>query len=313
MNGGDDNGAGSGSKAFGKKDRGGVTVKRKRAPTSVEKARHPHPLEGFLNCGTGKEYLPEAPSDLALEERVIAASGKAGASAAVESTSIPELAARVAAGTIVAPTFGFGKRSGTVSFVKEGRKYQDCPSLPKGQLVSRWNALESLVYCIVLHSASFNEDNFRATGSPSKDGRLDAGGRIQGPSHVDNMIAMLQEAASVNGASDVFGWYLVQFLCLLTSADFVNALKDESLSVEAEQGDESSTHSGSRSRGIVDLISTKEVGEKILDILLGMVSGLLCVCKHVCIAVIVCVLFNAVPYYIPNNSDCYFLTFPGCK
>ena len=266
---GDDDGTGSSGKASMKKGRDGVTVKRKRAPTSLEKARNPHPLEGIMNCGTGKEYLPEASSDLVLE-RAIAASGKAGSSSTAE--SIPELAVRVAAGSVIAPTFGFGKRSSIISKGREGNSYQDCPALPKGQLVARWNALQSLVYCIVFHCASFNEDNFQATGVPSRDGMFDADGGIQSPSHVDEMIAMLKQAASAKGASSVFCWYLVQIVCLLTSPDFVNALKDETTLVEGDQGDENSTHSGSRSRRMVELISTKEVGEKILDIVLGVVS-----------------------------------------
>ena len=266
-NGGDD-GMGSSGKTPGKKDRDGFTVKRKRAPTSLEKALNPHPLEGILNCGAGKEYLPEASSDLLLE-RAIAGSGKAGGSSAAK--SIPELAVRVAAGSIIAPTFGFGKRIGMISKGKEGNSYQDCPALPKGQLVARWNALQSLVYCIVFHCASFNEDNFQATGVPSKDGD-DAAGKIQDPTNVDEMVSMLEQAASAKGASGVFCWYLIQFVCLLTSPDFVNALKDESLLAESEQGDESSTHSGSRSRAMVDLVSTKEVGKKVLDIILGLVS-----------------------------------------
>ena len=266
---GDDDGMGSSDKTPVKKDRDGFAVKRKRAPTSLEKALSPHPLEVILNCGAGKEYQPEASSDLLLE-RAIAASGKAGGSSAAE--SIPELAVRVAAGSIVAPTFGFGKRSSMISKGKEGNSYQDCPALPKGQLVTRWNALQSLVYCIVFHCASFNEDNFQATSAPSKDGN-DAKGKVQGgPTDVGEMISMLEQAASAKGASDVFCWYLIQFICLLTSADFVNDLKDESLLAESEQGDETSTHSGSRSLAMADLVSTKEVGKKVVDILLGLVS-----------------------------------------
>ena len=270
---GDDDGDGgsSGKKASAKKkDRGGITVKLKRAPTSAEKARKPHPLEGVLNCGTGKEYLPEAPADLLLE-RAMASGGKTGiSSSAIE--SISELAVRVAAGSVVAPTFGFGKRGSALSFGGEVSKYKDCPALPKGQLVKRWNALESLVYCIVFHCASFNEDNFQATGAPSRDCGDGSDGRIGGISHVDEMIAMLERMASAKGAGDVFGWYLIQFVCLLSSPDFVNALKDETLAAEGDQGEESSTYSGSRSRAIVDLISTKEVGKKIMGILLSIVS-----------------------------------------
>ena len=270
---GDDDGDGgsSGKKASAKKkDRGGITVKLKRAPSSAEKARKPHPLEGVLNCGTGKEYLPEAPADLLLE-RAMASGGRAGiSSSAIE--SISELAVRVAAGSIVAPTFGFGKRGSALSFGGEVSRYKDCPALPKGQLVKRWNALESLVYCIVFHCASFNEDNFQATGAPSRDCGDGSDGRIGGISHVDEMIAMLERMASAKGAGDVFGWYLIQFVCLLSSPDFVNALKDETLAAEGDQGEESSTYSGSRSRAIVDLISTKEVGKKIMGILLSIVS-----------------------------------------
>lgn len=270
---GDDDGDGgsSGNKASAKKkDRDGITVKLKRAPSSAEKARKPHPLEGVLNCGTGKEYLPEAPADLLLE-RAMASGGKTGiSSSAIE--SISELAVRVAAGSVVAPTFGFGKRGSALSFGGEVSRYKDCPALPKGQLVKRWNALESLVYCIVFHCASFNEDNFQATGAPSRDCGDGSDGRIGGISHVDEMIAMLERMASAKGAGDVFGWYLIQFVCLLSSPDFVNALKDETLAAEGDQGEESSTYSGSRSRAIVDLISTKEVGKKIMGILLSMVS-----------------------------------------
>lgn len=265
---GDDDGMRSSGKTPVKKDRDSFTVKRKRAPSSLEKAINPHPMEGILNCGTNKGYMPEASADLVLE-RAIAASGKAGGSSAAE--SIPELAVRVAAGSVVAPTFGFGKRIGMISKGKEGNSYQDCPALPKGQLVARWNALQSLVYCIVFHCASFNEDNFQATGVPSKDGD-DGKGKIQGPANIDVMVSMLEKAASAKGASDVFCWYLIQFVCLLTSPDFVSALKDESLLAESEQGDENSTHSGSRSRAMVDLLSTKEVGKKVVDILLGLVS-----------------------------------------
>ena len=266
---GDDDGTGSSAKTPAKKDRDSFTVKHKRAPTSLEKALNPHPMEGILNCGTGKGYLPEASADLVLE-RAIAANGKAGGSSTAE--SIPELAVRVAAGSIIAPTFGFGKRSSIIMKGKETNSYQDCPALPKGQLVARWNALQSLVYCIAFHCASFNEDNFQTPGVPSKDERVATGGKIQGSLHVDAMIEMLEQAASAKGASDVFCWYLVQFVCLLTSPDFVNALKDESLLAEREQGDENSTHSGSRSRAMIDLISTKEVGKKVVNILLGLVS-----------------------------------------
>ena len=178
----------------------------------------------------------------------------------------------MAAGSIVAPTFGFGKRGSALSFGGEVSRYKDCPALPKGQLVKRWNALESLVYCIVFHCAGFNEDNFQATGAPSRDCGDGSDGRIGDISHVDEMIAMLERMASAKGAGDVFGWYLIQFVCLLSSPDFVNALKDETLAAEGDQGEESSTYSGSRSRAVVDLISTKEVGKKIMDILLSMVS-----------------------------------------
>jgi hypothetical protein len=267
---GDDDGdGGSSGKASAKKDRDGITVKLKRAPSSAEKARKPHPLEGVLNCGTGKEYLPQTPSDLLLE-RAIASGGKAGTSSAIE--SIPELAVRVAAGSVVAPTFGFGKRGSALSFGGEVSRYKDCPALPKGQLVKRWNALESLVYCIVFHCASFNEDNFQATGAPLRDCGDGSDDRIGDFSHVDEMIAMLEKMASAKGAGDVFGWCLIQFVCLLSSPDFINALKDETLAAESDQGEDSSTYSGSRSRAAVDLISTKEVGKKIMDILLGMVS-----------------------------------------
>ena len=208
---GDDNGEAKSPS----KDDSVVKIKRRISPTKGPKSTHP--LEGILNCGTGKDYLPES-SD-------VAPGGTAD--------PIRALACDVSSGATVAPT-GSGKLdfSLTSSFRSGKNTFKKCPVLSKEDLLVRWNALESLLYCIYFHLSGFNERIFEGLGGtiglPLADGNLVMSGQmfVVAPHNGASALKMLERASSACSSANVIDGYLIQFFSLLSSGDFTSLLRN---------------------------------------------------------------------------------------
>lgn len=87
--------------------------------------------------------------------------------------SLSELAARVVAGELEAPT-DFKQMKLYPEHVHENRvqrsiHYSECPQLPKVQLLTQWDALHALVYCLQVHEANYDEDQLSTLMGQSND------------------------------------------------------------------------------------------------------------------------------------------------
>ena len=127
----------------------------------------------FFTCGTGGNYTPM--------------------SSGSEHDFISDLANRVAAGEIAAPTGmerGRGKGPGSFEKIISDKAinlqqrsmadeeslrnsllgtmkrygYDDCPTLDWEDVVPKWNFLDALIFCLRMHASSYNEEKFSAMG-----------------------------------------------------------------------------------------------------------------------------------------------------
>ena len=235
----------------GMREQDGVKLKRKTSIAASNGKRSRHPLENFLSCGTSAQYQPEK-DDLASGP---GARGIAG--------SLSDLANQVASGVALAPS-GMGKRSG--SSMSSKIHYARCPVLPKANLVFRWNALQALVYCITYHMAGCNEDNFRILGGfvgfPRGFPPDGAFQHLEAPHSPAALVKSLEDGALARGAGEVFAWHLIQIVTLLSSQEFVAAIKDELFSVDSEVNHDIISSS--------ELALLRHLEEKIVKMLVGL-------------------------------------------
>jgi hypothetical protein len=108
----------------------------------VEVRVHPHGYGRFWRGGCGT--IPIEPLTRKLEG------------------SISELAERVVAGEVEAPTGSKQTKPALMSpsqnRVLKARHFGKCPPLPKELLLTKWDPVDALLYCLQVHEANYDED-----------------------------------------------------------------------------------------------------------------------------------------------------------
>ena len=152
----------------------GIRIRKVNALKKRREAEKPteYGVGSFFSCGTGANYTP--------------------VSSGSDHDFISDLANRVAAGEVAAPT-GMKRGAGYATFARmisdkvlameatQGsaqvganslarslhechKRYNDCPTLGWSEIIPRWNFLDALVFCFRMHAASYNEQKFSAMG-----------------------------------------------------------------------------------------------------------------------------------------------------
>jgi hypothetical protein len=233
---------------------GGVKIRRvnmlkKRQAQAPEK-----PIEygvgSFFTCGTGANYTPTT--------------------AGTDHDFISSLANRVAAGEIAAPA-GLKRGKGSFeriildkaeslkrdenvdddalrrSLAKSFKDFSDCPTIDWYEVIPRWDFFDALICCLRMHSASYDEEIFSATGgvlggSSGKSLLLDR----EIPAHInvrDEQSALHSSSANVDllrdvqdatNSSEVYRSYLLQIVALISSEQLFDSIEG---SVDTNDGD----------------------------------------------------------------------------
>lgn len=121
---------------------------------------------------------------------------------------ITELAAQVVAGEVEAPTgfkqAGFPWKEKFVFGVQKANRFGKCPLIPNEQLLTRWDSLDALSYCLRFHQASYDEDQLFAMIRKSNNG---------------SRLEMLQLMMQTDGAWKAADAFLLQWVSVLCSTD----------------------------------------------------------------------------------------------
>jgi hypothetical protein len=160
---------------------------------------------------------------------------------------ISELAARVVAGELEAPT-EFKQTKLYLEHLHGNRvqrsiHYSKCPQIPKVQLLTQWDAVHALLYCLQVHQANYDEDQLSTMI-----------GRSNGGSRLENLSRITRTDEGWKGV-DAFLLQWVSVLCF------------------PEEGDESPRMNKDEP---VWSVYSKEVS----SMLLGVVSVELAVCSY---------------------------------
>jgi len=250
------------------------------AAATPNKNNSQHPVEygvgSFFSCGGANSYYstvnsPTVPHD---------------SSTKAEHNIVSEIANRVAAGEIAAPT---GRKGGILSTISGNHssdqvssptksiggsrsnhhqpqitdlvsilhsKYCNCPVMEGPKLLLRWNSLDAIVFCLRMHVAEYNEDDFYGLGgvigAPVDSKSNDGGFPIMGGEDDDQLRGMTLHTREANVciikaigkktsiASDVFRLYLLQLVALVASEELYRDLIAEATAIVSNELDESS-------------------------------------------------------------------------